>query len=88
MGTHLIALYVNTKNVTYFDGFGVENIPEEIRKLIGNENITTNIYRIQRYDSIMCGYFWIGFIDFMLKSKSLLEYKNLFSPNKYKKNDK
>ena len=88
MGTHLIALYVNAKNVTYFDGFGVEDIPEEIRKLIGNENITTNIYRIQRYDSIMCGYFWIGFIDFMLKSKSLLEYKNLFSPNKYKKNDK
>ena len=88
MGTHLIALYVNAKNVTYFDGFGVEDIPEEIRKLIGNENITTNIYRIQRYDSIMCGYFWIGFIDFMLKSKSLLEYKNLFSPNEYKKNDK
>ena len=88
MGTHLIALYVNAKNVTYFDGFGVEDIPEEIRKLIGNENITTNIYRIQRYDSIMCGYFWIGFIDFMLKSKGLLEYKNLFSPNEYKKNDK
>ena len=88
MGTHLIALYVNAKNVTYFDSFGVEDIPEEIRKLIGNENITTNIYRIQRYDSIMCGYFWIGFIDFMLKSKSLLEYKNLFSPNEYKKNDK
>ena len=88
MGTHLIALYVNAKNVTYFDSFGVEDIPEEIRKLIGNKNITTNIYRIQRYDSIMCGYFWIGFIDFMLKSKSLLEYKNLFSLNKYKKNDK
>ena len=88
MGTHLIALYVNAKNVTYFDSFGVEDIPEEIRKLIGNENITTNIYRIQRYDSIMCGYFWIGFIDFMLKSKSLLEYKNLFSPNEYKKNEK
>ena len=36
----------------------------------------------------MCGYFCIGFIDFMLKSKSLLEYTNLFSPNEYKKNDK
>ena len=36
----------------------------------------------------MCGYFCIGFIAFMLKDESLLEYTNLFSPNKYKKNDK
>ena len=36
----------------------------------------------------MCGYFCIGFIDFMLKGKSLLEYTNSFSPNEYKKNDK
>ena len=48
----------------------------------------TNIYRIQAYDSIMCWYFCIGFIDFMLKGKSLLEYKNLFSPNENKKNGK
>ena len=40
----------------------------------------TNINRIQAYDSIMCGYFCIGFIDFMLKGKSLLEYANLFYP--------
>ena len=36
----------------------------------------------------MCGYFCIGFIDFILKSKSLLEYENLFSPNAYEKNNK
>ena len=48
----------------------------------------TNDYIIQAYDSIMCGYFCIGFIDFMLKGKSLLEYTNLFSPNEYEKNDK
>ena len=36
----------------------------------------------------MCGYFHFGFIDFMLKSKSLLDYTNLFSPNIYEKNDK
>ena len=86
--THWIALYVNAENVTYFDGFGVEDIPKEIRKFIGNKNIITNIYRIQTYNSIMCVYFYIGFIDFMLKDRSLLEYKNLFSPNKYEKNDK
>ena len=86
IGTHWIALYVNAKNVTYFDSFGVEHIPKEIRKFIRNKNIT-NICRIQAHDSIMCGYFCIGFIDFMLKGKSLLEYTNLFS-NEYKKNDK
>ena len=48
----------------------------------------TNINRIQAYDSIMCGYFCIGFIHFMLKGTSLLEYANLFSPNDYEKNDK
>ena len=36
----------------------------------------------------MCGYFRVGFIDFMLKNKSLLDYRNLFSRNEYKKNDK
>ena len=67
---------------------GVENIPKEIKKFIGNKNVVTNIYRIQEYDSIMCGYFCIGFIDFVLKGKSLLEYTNSFSPSDYKKNDK
>ena len=36
----------------------------------------------------MCGYFCIGFVDFMLKGKSLLEYTKLFCPNEYKKSDK
>ena len=43
---------------------------------------------MQAYDTIMCRYFCIGFIDFMLKGKSLLEYANLFSPNEYKQKDK
>ena len=74
-------MYVNAENVTYFDSFGVELILKEIRKFIGNKYITTNIHRIQEYDSLMCVYFCIGFIDFMLKRKTLLEYKNLSSPN-------
>ena len=88
IGTHWIALYVNTKNVTCFESFGVEHIPKEIRIFIRNKDITMNIYRIQAYYAIMCGYFCIGFIDFMIKSKSLLEYTNLFSSNDYEKNDK
>ena len=79
-------LYINNNNVAYFDSFGVEHIPKEIKKLIGNKNVITNIYRIQKYDSIICGYFRIGFIDFMLKSKSLLDYTSLFAPNNYEKN--
>ena len=61
---------------------------QKLKKVIGSKNIIINIYRIQAYDSIMCGYFCIGFTDFMLKGKSLVDYKNLFSPNGYEKNDK
>ena len=78
IGTHWIALYVNNKTLTYFDSFGIEHIPKEVKKIIGNKNIIPNIYRIQNYDSIMCGYFCIGFIDYMFKSKSLTDYTNLF----------
>ena len=56
-------------------------------KLQNSLSIITNIYIIQAYDSIMCKYICIGFIDFMLKGKSLLEYTYLFSPNDYEKND-
>ena len=87
IGTHWIALYIQNNDVTYFDSFGVEHIPKEIITFIGNKNIKTNIFRIQEYDSIMCGYFCIGFIDFMLAGKTLTEYTNLFSPNNFKKND-
>ena len=73
-------------NVTYFDSFGVEHIPKEIIKFIKNRNIKTNIFRIQAYDSIMCGYFCIGFINFMFKGKILTEYRNFFSRNDFKRN--
>ena len=63
----LIALYVNNNYVTYCDSFGVEHISRQIKKFIGNKNAKTNIYRIQAYDSIMCRYFCIEFIDLMLK---------------------
>ena len=66
IGTHWIALYVLNNNVTYFDNFEIEHIPQEIKAFIGNKNIKTNIFRRQAYDSVMCVYFWIGFIDFML----------------------
>ena len=88
IGTCWIVLYVNGDRTTYFESFAVEHIPKEIKKIIGNKNITTNIWRIQVNYSIMCDYFCIGFIDFMLKVKSLLDYTNSFSPSKYGKNEK
>ena len=86
IGTHCVTLYVKNNDFTYFDIFGVEHIPKEIIKFIGNKNIKTNIFRIQAYDSILCGYFCIGFINFMLNSKSMAVYANLFSPYDFKKN--
>ena len=65
--THWVALYVQNNDVTYLDSFGVEHIGKEIRTFISNKNIKTNVFRMQAYDSIMCGYFCVGFIDFMLE---------------------
>ena len=87
IGTHSIALYLNNKTVTYFDSFRMEHIPKEVKKFIGNRNIISIIYRIQNYDSVMCGYFCIGSIDYMFKRKSLTDCTNLFAPNNFKKND-
>ena len=77
-------MYILNNDVTYFDSFGVEHIPKEIKAFIGNKNIKTNIFRIQAYDSIMCGYFCIGCIDFMLAGKTLTDFTKLFSPNNFK----
>ena len=84
-GTHWVSLFVKTNEFIYFDSFGVEHIPKEINKFIGNsdttkssslERIKCNIFRIQVYDSIMCGCFCIEFINYMLKGKTLLDYTN------------
>ena len=83
IGTHWIALYVNNKTMAHFDSFGVGHIPKEIKKLINkNKNIIANIFRLQAYCSIMC-----GFIDSMLKGNSLTDFNSSFSPNNFKMND-
>ena len=87
VGTHWIVLFCNRNEIAYFDSFGVEHIPEEIEEFIGNKNIKTNIVWVAANDSVMCGYFCIGFIDFILAGKKLTDYTNLFSPHDFKKND-
>ena len=87
VSTHWIALFCNKNEIVYFDSFSVEHVPEEIKKIVGNKNIIANIFRVQANDSVMCGYFCTGYIDFMLAGKKLTEYTSLFSPYDFKKND-
>ena len=86
-GTHWIALFCNRSEIIYFDSFGVEHVPEEIKEFIGNKNIKANIFRVQANNSLMCGYFCIGFNDFMLAGKKLTDFTKLFSLHDFKKND-
>ena len=74
VGTHWIAFYVKNNEVIYFDSFGIQHVPKEIKKFIGHKNTKTNIFRIQADNSVMCGYFCIGFISFMLVGKSLIKF--------------
>ena len=84
VGTQWIALYVQNNEITYFDSFGVEHVPKEVKKFIEHKNI----FRIQAGNQIMCGYFCIGFIGFMFTRKSLIDFTSFFSPYDFKKNDK
>ena len=82
-----MALFCKRNEIVYFDSFGVEHVPEEIKEFIGNKNIKAKIFRVQANDSIMCGYFCIGFIDFMLVGKNPTDFTSLFTPYDFKKND-
>ena len=76
---------MNRENAAYLDSLGVEYILKEIKNFLINQSIKTNTYGIQAYDSIMCGYLCFDFINFVLQGNSLLDYKNLVSPNDYEK---
>ena len=95
VGTHWTALFCNRNEIVYFNSFGVEHIPEEIKEFVNrtsssasqNKNIKANIFKVLANDLVMCGYFWIGFIEFMSASKKLTDYTKLFSPYDFKKNN-
>ena len=80
---HILALYTKNNKAIYFDSFGVEYIPKEIEKFIGHRDTKTNVCQIQDFDSIMCGYFCIYFIDVMFAGKKLIDFTNLFSPDDF-----
>ena len=77
VGTHL--------EIVYFDVFGAEQIPDKIKEFVGNKNVKANIFRVQANNSIMCGYFCIGFIDFMLAGKKRTDFTSLFSLHYFEK---
>ena len=80
-------MYALSINVTDFNRFGIEHISKVIEIFIDKSIVTANIFRIQAYDSIMCGYFSIGFIDFMLAGKTLTDFINILASNNFKNND-
>ena len=55
VGTHWIALFCNRNEIVYFNSFGVEHVPEEIKEFVRNKNTKVNIFRVQANDSVMCG---------------------------------
>ena len=86
VGTHWIALFCNKNEIVYFDSFGVEHVPEENKEFVENKNIKANTFRVQATSSVMCGYFCIGFIVFMLADKKLTDFMSMFSPYDFEKN--
>ena len=63
-------------------------MPQGVLNKIKDKSITHNIFRIEDNDYIMCGFYCIAFIEYMVAGKTLLDYTNSFSLNDYKKNDK
>ena len=87
VGTHWVALFCKRSEIVYFDSFGIEYVPEEVKGFIENKNIKAKNFRVEANNSIVCGDFCIGFIDFMLASKKLTDFTNMFSAYGFEKND-
>ena len=86
-GTHWVSLFIDRNTSVYFDSFEIEYIPLELLNKIKDKSITQNIFRIQDNESVICRFYCITFIEYMLAGKTF-RFINLFSLNDYKKNDK
>ena len=87
VGIHWVALFCNRSEMVYFDSFSVEHVPDDIKEFIGNKNTIANIFRVQANNPVLCGYFSIELIDFMLADKKLTDFTKMFSPDDFKKNE-
>ena len=84
-GTHWIVLFCRNTGIVYFDVVSVEHVPEEIKEFIGNKNVKANVFRVQASNSIMCGYFCNGVINFMFAGKKLIDFTFFLSPFNFDK---
>ena len=73
---HWVSSFIDRNTAVYFDFFGIEYIPQEVLNKIRDKSITPTMFRIQNNDSIMCGFYCIAFIEYMLAGKTLLDYTN------------
>ena len=85
---HWVSLLINRNTAVYFDSFGIEYIPQEALNKIRHKSITHNVFKLQDNESIMCGFYCLAFIEYMLVGRILLDYISLFSQNNYKNNEK
>ena len=83
----MIASFCIKSEIVYFDSFSVEHVPEETKEFIGNKNIIANIFQVKSNNSIACGYFFIGFTDFMFADKKLTDFTSMFSPHDFEKSE-
>ena len=84
IGTHWIAFYALNLELNVSQNKSETLL---VTKILRDLRSRKNIFRIQTYDSVMSGYFCIGFFDFMLKVKSLTNSTNIFSQNDLLKTD-
>ena len=83
-----MSLFFDKNTAVFFDSFGVKYIPEEVLSKMKDKVIAHNIFRIRDDDSIICGFYCIAFIGYILVGKMLLDDTKLFFRNDNKKNDK
>ena len=87
-GTRWVVVYCRGNNVTYFDSFSVGHIPKEVKIFVKGKKITSNIYRLQHYYSIMCEYYCIAFIYHIFNGGNLQSFNKMFSPTDFDLDDK
>ena len=75
IGTHWIAFYALNLELNVSQNKSETLL---VTKILRDLRSRKNIFRIQTYDSVMSGYFCIGFFDFMLKGKSATNFTNIF----------
>ena len=85
---HWVLLFIDRNTAVYFGSFEIGYIPKEVWNRIRDKSITHNIFRIQDNKSVMCGFYCIPFIEYILSGRTLLDLTNLFSLNDYKRNDR